>query len=96
MAYKLGDNRYVKQWTEQQYSKGVLIVLRFDHYGHTMKMLQEIYAEAEKDFAGLRPENVEVIQYGGDRISGYWGLEFQWLGDVPPTYEHTDIIENYR
>ena len=49
---------------------------------------------AKIDFPFLVLSDVEVVQYGGDRIRGYWGLEFNAEARlIPETYECVDVLE---
>lgn len=63
-------------------------------YDHTLALILYLFKIAKNDFKELKPEDVAIVLYGGDRIKGTWGIEF--LKDesvVPKTYSRVDQLE---
>ena len=58
-------------------STGSIAVLRTDSYIHTLAHFLELFEEAKKDFPGLKPEEVEIVRYGGIRYAKTFGIEFR-------------------
>lgn len=73
------------------------VVIRNDHYGRTLEGINKLYEAAKADFPTLNPRDVEVVVYGGDRISGYMGIEFEMpMQNVPEAYERISYLELTR
>lgn len=92
------ERRPIKQFCRSELTPGQIhFVVRLDHYGSRLSYFLALYAEARSDFPQLAPETVKVIQYGGDRISGYFGIEFTLNGVEPPKeYQEISALEFAR
>jgi hypothetical protein len=88
----------VKQFCRSELTEGQIhFVVRLDHCGSLLSYFLELYAEAERDFPQLTPETVKAVHYGGDRISGYFGIEFTLNGVGPPEgYREISALEFTR
>ena len=53
-----------------------LISLYGDHYSHSLAWLNSLVSEAMHDYPGLKPEEINVVIYGGERIKHVLGIEF--------------------
>lgn len=70
------------------------VSLQIGHYGHNLGYFMTLFELAKVDFPFLVLSDVEVVQYGGDRIRGYWGLEFNADAQrIPDSYERVDRLE---
>jgi len=93
----MNEIRYKKQHCPGRDSEKTRVVIRFDHYGHHWSSFMELVAIAKADFPTLADNQIEVIHYGGDRISGYWGIEFdRFTKDIPADYEELSVLELMR
>ena len=88
----------IKQFCRSDFTEGQThFVVRLDHYGSQLSYFLALYAEARRDFPQITPEMVRVVQYGGDRISGYFGIEFTLSGVEPPEgYQEISALEFAR
>ena len=50
------------------------VVLRTNTYGHSLAFLDELFTEAKKDFPALKRDDVEVVEFGGDRIKRMFAI----------------------
>lgn len=78
----------------------VRFVITMGHYGKTLKVIMDLYDEARKDFPSLGMDKVDVMHYGGNRISGYMGIEFtlDWSKDhvIPKSWSQRNQLELTR
>jgi len=85
----------VKQYYISPYGQTTFVV-RLNHYGSQLTYFLDLFAVAQEDFAGLTPQDVQVVHYGGLRIKGYFGLEFQSEQAPPSEYEQVAQLELTR
>ena len=52
-------------------------VIRSRNYGSSLAKFLYFAREARKDYPHLKDEDIKVVHYGGDRISGTFGIEFE-------------------
>ena len=52
-------------------------IIRTDTYAHSLRHFQNLFEIAKKDYPDLKPENVEVIHYAGERYARTFGIEFK-------------------
>ncbi len=64
-------------------------VIRTDTYAHSLDHMLKLFDVAKKDFPDLKPEDVEVVHYGGQCYAKTHGLEF----DNP---KGTTVPEEYK
>ncbi len=70
-------------------------VIRSEHYSCTIAYFNQLFAEAQKDFPGIKPEDVEVKHFAGAVYARTFGIEFQQPKDkIPTTYCHIKQLEN--
>ena len=69
--------------------------LHADHYGSSLSHFKKMFAELKRDFPWIWPKDVEVVEYGGDRIKRIWGIEVivNDLIAVPAPYYQWDWEE---
>jgi hypothetical protein len=82
--------------TIKQYHEGSrTVVLRTGSYGSILKRFDDLFTEAQKDFPSLKRDDVEIKQYGGDRIKHIFGIEFTAPKEVtvPDSYERIHQLE---
>lgn len=48
----------------------------FNHYGQTLQVLEDLYAEALKDFPDLKREDVKYVMFGGISKKYITGIRF--------------------
>jgi hypothetical protein len=79
-------------------STGSIAVLRTDNYVHTLAHFLELFEEAKKDFPELKPEDVEIVHYGGERYAKTFGMEFEIpKGKIcPAAYAKIEQVEMTR
>jgi len=53
-----------------------LVSLRGDHYSHRFTWVNSLVAEALHDYPHLKPEEINVVIYGGERFKRVLGIEF--------------------
>lgn len=68
------------------------VSLQIGHYGHALGLFMTLFELAKVDFPGLVLGDVEVVQYGGERIHGHWGIEFH-APDAPEDYTRVEFPE---
>lgn len=74
---------------------GVIIILRTRTYGSSLQYLNGLYRVALRSFPGIEQQNVNVIQYGGERYKRTFGIEFFVPPgtEIPADYEERDNAE---
>ncbi|MFH0805217.1 MAG: hypothetical protein V1916_03415 [Patescibacteria group bacterium] len=77
---------------------GRRIILRTRTYNHTLEYFQRLFKEALNDFPETKAEQVEVTHYGGDRVKGTFGIEFNVKAEtaIPSNYEQIAQVELTR
>ena len=68
-------------------------IVRNRYYGSALSRFQGFYAIACQTFPDLKPENVQVVHYGGSRHAGTYGIEFN-VGDITEAPEGWSPIES--
>lgn len=77
--------RIIKERTEKH------CVLRTESYSHTLAHIEMLFEEAKKDFPSLKPEDVELVYYGGERYARTNGIEFIVPNGAPVPEEYQPI-----
>lgn len=75
---------------------GRVCVIRTNTYAHTVNHILMLGQEMQKDFPDLLMGNARVVQYGGNRQKGTFGIEFEMpLGyaAAPHSYERITQLE---
>lgn len=77
---------------------GDRVIVRNSHYGRSYAGIERLFEVAKRDFPFLVEEDVEVVIYGGSRISGYMGIEFNVPkgAAVPATYNRISRLESTK
>ena len=91
VAWHTADNSE----TKANVKVGTVGIIRFNHYGSGLDVINQAAAIAKKDFPCLTDEKIKVVQYGGDRYRGTFGIEFN-LPDMeiaPEGYRIIDKLE---
>lgn len=72
-------------------------IIRTDTYSSTIAFFMRLFEEAQRDFPGLDPKEVEVVHYAGRRYAGTFGVEFVALtSNVPASYQEIAEVELKR
>lgn len=70
------------------------VAIRTKTYCKTLAHVQEMLKELEIDFQQkIDPEDINIVVYGGDRIKGIMGLEFEMKRKPPKNYKKIDVPE---
>ena len=67
-------------------------VIRTNCYGSSLAFLEELFAEAKKDFPDLQSCDVVVRYYGGPSYSRTFGLEFAAPSEFPDGYCKSELL----
>lgn len=77
----------------KEYSpKAKMAALRTARYARTLKYISMLFEEAKKDVPNLKPEDCEIVIYGGQRHRNTMGLEFESEAN-PNNYTETILEE---
>ncbi len=73
---------------------GTRAIFRTNTYAKGLDHINYMFEEAKKDFPDLEMNQVEVVEYGGDRIKRIMGIEFdvQNPSDIPSNYTELAVI----
>lgn len=72
-------------------------IVRTDTYSSTIAFFLRLLEEAQRDFPGLDPKEIEVVHYAGRRYAGTFGIEFAALTcNVPTSYREIAEVELKR
>lgn len=88
-----------KEYTDDtDYTRNALVILRNDTYDNRLSWFNEMFAAAQADFPFLKEEDVRVVIFGGDRIKGIMGIEFQLPRGtkVPDFYEELYALPPHK
>ena len=82
---------YIKVFGEKQ----CRVSIRTDHYGSTLAKFLDLFKQLKKDFPAARPDQVEIVHYGGERFKHIWGIEYTVKNaeSVPSSYQHWSSLE---
>jgi len=71
------------------------VVLRTDTYEKGLSHFDRLFAQAEKGFPTLERSDVRVVQYGGERYKGTFGIEFDLPqgAKIPRGYSELQELE---
>ncbi|MFH1207532.1 MAG: hypothetical protein V1668_02910 [Patescibacteria group bacterium] len=74
---------------------GPRIILRTRSYWHTLDYFQFLFKVALNDFPEIKPEDVEIIQYGGGCVKRTFGIEFNVKDGtaIPGNYKQIAQVE---
>jgi hypothetical protein len=67
-------------------------VIRTHTYADSAAHIQKLATEAQKDFPGLKAEDIDVVHYGGDFCKHTYGVEFNRQGEIPSEYRESSAI----
>lgn len=68
-------------------------VIRNNTYGSSLELLNSLFQKAKEDFPKLEENEVNVVQYGGQRYKGTFGIEFDAPDKVPDSYQNIQNLE---
>ncbi len=72
-----------------------ICVIRTNIYGSQLSHFMNLFNEAKKDFPDLKPEEVDIKQFGGRRYKRTFGIEFDRPEEsVPETYNRIENLEH--
>jgi hypothetical protein len=80
---------YLKEYSTESQK----YVIRTDTYAHSVEHIQNMFAEAQKDFPDLQVKDVDVVYYAGQRFSRTFGIEFRAVGTIPDSYREIHQLE---
>lgn len=84
--------RVIKEYVELR--DGYRFILREDNYDKRLSKFQNLFEVAWYDFPNLKPDQVEIVQYGGERYKRTMGIEFTVQVDtIPEGYEKRPQVE---
>jgi hypothetical protein len=86
-------NRIIKTYATSEGESR--ISFRTDDYSKKVSKFDRLIEEAQKDFPGLKREDIDYIVYGGDRIKRIPGIEFPLPSgvEIPKDYRQVDRLE---
>ena len=93
--------RYYKFKRNNRNTGNIQFSLRTDFYDNSLDYYQKLFAEAQKDFPNLKPEDVKCRVYDGDTYKGLRGIDFNFPApnkgsvktvNIPKGYENNHII----
>jgi hypothetical protein len=61
--------------------QSVSVIRAGGHYGNSVALINKWVAIAKQTYPGLQDERIKVVQYGGDRYAGTFGIEFPTPGN---------------
>ena len=67
--------------------------VRTNCYGSQFSFLRKLVEEARGDFPELGEEDIKIVQFGGERFSGTFGLQFQPPEGAPVPDSYQEIRE---
>ena len=67
-------------------------VIRSNTYAHNIKYINNMVKEAKKDVPELKDEDIEVVQFAGERYSKTYGIEFP-VKKKPAGYDEIGRLE---
>jgi len=78
----------------KEYAGSFRCAISTNCYGSSLAFLQELFAEAKKDFPHLQEADMEVVLYGGNTRRHIYGLEFTLSEDavMPETYVKCEFL----
>ena len=68
-------------------------VITTNCYGDSLRFMDELFAEAVRDFPSLERNNVQIVLYGGRVRKRIYGLEFTAPGPIPESYQGVEEFE---
>jgi len=78
----------------KEYSKyAKKCVIRTNSYSSSLSYFNELIEIAKNDFPELIDDNIEIVQYGGERIKRIFGIEFYPTNYVPSSYNEIQNLE---
>jgi hypothetical protein len=71
------------------------VSIRANHYGSSLAHFKAMFAELKKDFPAARPDQIEVVLYGGSTFKDMWGIEYDVKNSsaVPASYVRWNNLE---
>lgn len=82
----------IKEWCK----KAKTCVISTKTYASGLDHFLMLFEEAKKDFGFLKPHDITIKQYGGDRRKGFFGIEFGMGSAVPESYDRIGSLELTR
>lgn len=69
-------------------------IIRSNGYGNSLQEILDFFEEAKKDFPNLTPNQVNVVYYGGQWFTRFYGIEFQvpFGVQVPCSYKEISRV----
>jgi hypothetical protein len=80
----------IKRYVNSKDKKSRRMIIRTDCYGSYFSHIKMLVGIAQEDFIMLDDE-IEIVHYGGDRIRGIFGIEF----NVTPESSVLDYREQF-
>lgn len=67
-----------------------------NHYESSLEHINNLASVLQNDFPGVKPSDIKIHKYGGQRVKGITFAEVQLgnMKDVPEGYSQVDDIEN--
>ncbi len=71
--------------------KNVRFIIRTNTYSNSLFYFNTLFEEAKKDFPDIKPDDVEIIHYGGRRYKGTFGIEWSESITIKRPKEYREI-----
>ena len=68
-----------------------MCIVRTNTYAHNLAHLLALFVVAQKDFPGLKEEDVKVVYFAGRRYARTFGIEFKLEEDATSPKDYSEI-----
>jgi hypothetical protein len=92
----MSNMRITKEFTKAETTGRYYMLIRTNCYTGNLQHLFYLTSIAQEDFLDLKLSEISVVQYGGRRFSGTFGIEWENCHRPPESYAEIDQMPPTR